>query len=120
MFKSILLLNADKLTVDAQSALRRCIEVFSNSTRFFVILTSKSQLLKPLISRFSSIYVEFPLIDNKYTNLNIYKNTYHLEDNINYQKYLKNKNSYLKKIISSYEKNEINLFELTDKLYNNS
>ena len=35
LFKSIILFNADKLTVDAQSALRRCIEQFSNSTRFF-------------------------------------------------------------------------------------
>ena len=28
IFKSIILLNADKLTMDAQSALRRCIELF--------------------------------------------------------------------------------------------
>ena len=34
-FKSIVLLNADKLTIDAQSALRRCIELFSHCTRFF-------------------------------------------------------------------------------------
>ena len=31
-FKSIVLLNADKLTMDAQSALRRCIELFSHNT----------------------------------------------------------------------------------------
>ena len=36
IFKSIILLNADKLTIDAQSALRRCIELFSHSTRFFI------------------------------------------------------------------------------------
>ena len=30
IFKSIILLNADKLTIDAQSALRRCIELFSH------------------------------------------------------------------------------------------
>ena len=34
--KSIILLNADFLTIDAQSALRRCIELFSNYTRFFM------------------------------------------------------------------------------------
>ena len=31
IFKSIILLNADCLTTDAQSALRRCIELFSNT-----------------------------------------------------------------------------------------
>ena len=34
-FKTIILLNAGNLTIDAQSALRRCIEQFSNTTRFF-------------------------------------------------------------------------------------
>ena len=33
-FKSVILLNADNLTIDAQSALRRCIEQFSQNTRF--------------------------------------------------------------------------------------
>ena len=40
-FKSIILLNADKLTIDAQSALRRCIESFTYSTRFFIIVEDK-------------------------------------------------------------------------------
>ena len=38
IFKSIILLNGDKLTVDAQSALRRCIELFSHNTRFFIVV----------------------------------------------------------------------------------
>ena len=38
IFKSIILLNADKLTIDAQSALRRSIEVFNHTTRFFIIV----------------------------------------------------------------------------------
>ena len=37
-FKTVILSNADKLTVDAQSALRRCIELFSHTTRFFIII----------------------------------------------------------------------------------
>lgn len=57
-FKSVVLLNADKLTIDAQSALRRCIELFNHSTRFFVIVNDKSKLLKPILSRLCSIYVE--------------------------------------------------------------
>ena len=40
-FKSIILLNADKLTMDAQSALRRCIELFSHNTRFFIVAEDK-------------------------------------------------------------------------------
>ena len=48
MFKSIILLNADKLTIDAQSALRRCIEVFNHTTRFFIIVEDRYKLLKPI------------------------------------------------------------------------
>ena len=40
-FKTIILSNADKLTIDAQSALRRCIELFSHNTRFFIIVEDK-------------------------------------------------------------------------------
>lgn len=57
MFKSIVLLNADKLTTDAQSALRRCIELFSHNTRFFIIVEDKYKLLKPILSRFCEIYI---------------------------------------------------------------
>ena len=37
-FKTVILANADSLTIDAQSALRRCIEQYSATTRFFVIV----------------------------------------------------------------------------------
>ena len=57
-FKSVVLLNAEKLTIDAQSALRRCIEIFSKSTRFFIVTHNKSSILYPIISRFSEIYVQ--------------------------------------------------------------
>ena len=38
LFKSIVLFNAGNLTTDAQSALRRCIEKFSHTTRFFIVV----------------------------------------------------------------------------------
>ena len=60
LFKSIILSNADKLTIDAQSALRRCIELFSHTTRFFIIVEDKYKLLKPILSRFAEIYVSYP------------------------------------------------------------
>jgi len=69
IFKSIILLNADKLTMDAQSALRRCIELFSHNTRFFIIIEDKYNLLKPILSRFCEIYVPEPEYDNEIINL---------------------------------------------------
>ena len=57
LFKSIVLYNADELTIDAQSALRRCIELFSHNTRFFIVVENKHKLLKPILSRFCEIFV---------------------------------------------------------------
>tara|TARA_Y100000389_G_scaffold171405_1_gene179047 strand:- start:1029 stop:1793 length:765 start_codon:yes stop_codon:yes gene_type:complete len=67
-FKMIILINADKLTYDAQSALRRCIEVYNTSTRFFIIMDDKNKLMKPILSRFSHIYVnnDYKYSDNDY------------------------------------------------------
>ena len=69
IFKSIILLNADKLTIDAQSALRRCIELFSHNTRFFIIAEDKYNLMKPILSRFCEIYVPEPMINGNIVNL---------------------------------------------------
>ena len=69
IFKSIVLLNADKLTMDAQSALRRCIELFSHNTRFFIIAEDKYNLMKPILSRFCEIYIPEPVINNNIINL---------------------------------------------------
>jgi DNA polymerase III delta prime subunit len=68
-FKSIILLNADKLTMDAQSALRRCIELFSHNTRFFIVAEDKYNLMKPILSRFCEIYVAEPVINGQSVNL---------------------------------------------------
>lgn len=57
LFKSVVLLNGDHLTMDAQSALRRCIEQFSHHTRFFVVAENKNKLLSPILSRFCEIYI---------------------------------------------------------------
>jgi len=71
VFKSIVLLNADKLTIDAQSAMRRCIELFSHTTRFFIIVEDKYKLLKPILSRFCEIYVPEPTHNG--VGINLYK-----------------------------------------------
>ena len=64
-FKSIILFNAGNLTTDAQSALRRCIEQFSHTTRFFIIVENTDLLLKPILSRFCNIYIPHPIINEK-------------------------------------------------------
>ncbi len=82
IFKSIILLNADKLTMDAQSALRRCIELFSHTTRFFIIVEDKYKLLKPILSRFCEIHVPEPIYNGNAINLYKYniRETFKLDD----------------------------------------
>jgi len=72
IFKTIVLINADNLTIDAQSALRRCIELFSSNTRFFIIVENKQKLLNPILSRFCEIYVPEFIKDGKVLNLHQY------------------------------------------------
>jgi DNA polymerase III delta prime subunit len=71
-FKTIVLYNADSLTNDAQSALRRCIEQFSFNTRFFIVVENKHKLLNPIVSRFCEIYVPERVLDGKNINLHQY------------------------------------------------
>jgi len=79
-FKTILLLNAHHLTIDAQSALRRCIELFSYNTRFFIIVENKNQLLNPILSRFCYIYVPEYYCNNEIVNLYQYKCPSYMEE----------------------------------------
>ena len=72
-FKSIILLNADNLTIDAQSALRRIIEVYSQSTRFFMIAENKNKFMKPILSRLCEIHVCNPYIQKKVVNLHVHQ-----------------------------------------------
>lgn len=94
-FKCIVLYNADKLTIDAQSALRRCIEIFSHSTRFFMIVDNISKLLNPIHSRFCSIYV--------------YEKTSNLYNQINDDH---------KKTIQNVLKSNKDIYEMSETLYN--
>jgi len=116
IFKSIVLLNADKLTMDAQSALRRCIELFSHNTRFFIIAEDKYNLMKPILSRFCEIYVPEPVINNNIINL--YQ--YNLNEVFNMKDSKIQRLEWLKKeLIKSVNKN-INLEDLIticNKLY---
>tara|TARA_B100000795_G_scaffold197213_1_gene151192 strand:+ start:2876 stop:3667 length:792 start_codon:yes stop_codon:yes gene_type:complete len=92
-FKSIILFNAEKLTMDAQSALRRCIEQFSHNTRFFIIVENIDSLLKPILSRFCNIYIPLP----KITNINLHIKKYEIYDNYKEKRILWLKNKLMKK-----------------------
>lgn len=119
VFKSIILLNADKLTMDAQSALRRCIELFSHSTRFFIVIEDKYKLLKPILSRFCEIYIPNPIYKNK--EINLYK--YNLLNTFPFQDIKKTKTEWLKKELEKNMKpmvtvlNLKQLFAFVTKLY---
>lgn len=116
IFKSIILLNADKLTMDAQSALRRCIELFSHNTRFFIIAEDKYNLMKPILSRFCEIYVPEPVINGEIVNL--YK--YNLNQTFQTKDIKTNRYDLLKKdILKSVSKQSTikDLMDFSTKLY---
>ena len=116
IFKSIVLLNADSLTIDAQSALRRCIEVFCINTRFFIIVEDKHKLLNPILSRFCEIYIPQRMIDGRFINLHQDKMS------LNYGN-PQNKLESLKIIMHDFVKKHSNnyqlpfLIELSNELY---
>jgi DNA polymerase III delta prime subunit len=115
-FKSIVLLNADKLTMDAQSALRRCIELFSHNTRFFIIAEDKYNLMKPILSRFCEIYVPEPVLNGKI--LNLYQ--YNLNEVFKMKDVKNTRIEWIKKELTKNVNKKINLDELMDlcvKLY---
>ena len=107
-FKTIVLYNADELTIDAQSALRRCIEIFNFNTRFIIVTNNKDKILKPILSRFCEINIPYPIIKNKQVNLHKYK--------INKKAYNKDKENWLQKYLNNIEME--NLCESVEILYN--
>jgi len=112
IFKSIILLNADKLTIDAQSALRRCIELFSHSTRFFIVVDDKYKLLRPILSRFCEIFIPQPTINNKPINLH----QYHLECCFHIDKANKSKKQKFKVEFDKI-KHKDDIFTISEKIY---
>lgn len=95
LFKSIVLFNADQLTTDAQSALRRCIEQFSHTTRFFILVENENRLLKPILSRFCNIHIPHPIIDDEQLSLHEYN-----KRSINNHDVYEKKRQWLKKNIT--------------------
>ena len=113
IFKSIILFNANHLTIDAQSALRRCIEEYSHTTRFFIIINNKDKLLQPILSRFCILFIPNPLFNGKRINLYEYnkenQSIIHLQQEEK-QKFLKRKTKNI---------NMTNIIPLVQLLYQN-
>lgn len=119
-FKSIVLFNGDKLTMDAQSALRRCIELFSHNTRFFIVVEDKYKLLRPILSRFCEIYISEPMLNGQLLNLYKYNlgETFKMSDIKNQRlEWLKRE---LQKVDVSITEDELQsiVIKLYEKAYN--
>jgi replication-associated recombination protein RarA len=121
LFKTIVLLNADKLTIDAQSALRRCIELFSSNTRFFIIVENKHKLLNPILSRFCEIYVPEYIENGKVINLHQNKMNSNLIYNNKIQENQEWINNKINSTIINNSDNNIHnkLLELSVEFYEN-
>jgi DNA polymerase III delta prime subunit len=99
--------------MDAQSALRRCIELFSHNTRFFIIVEDKYKLLKPILSRFCEIYVPEPEYKGKIINL--YK--FNLDETFKLTSIKNVKVEWLKKELQKPITLETDLIAFSTKLY---
>ena len=111
LFKSIVLLNADKLTIDAQSALRRCIELFCHSTRFFIVVDDKNKLLKPILSRFCDIYIpDTAVIAN---NLHRHK----LEQDLGFNAIKRARSAKLTALLNAQDTTSVSASELSSSNY---
>lgn len=112
-FKTIVLLNASYLTIDAQSALRRCIELFSYNTRFFMIVENKDKILNPIVSRFCEIYIPDYISNDKIMNLHAYSKNFH------YNLDMKNKSDVWihKKMNAIKTKDHITLSRFAEEIY---
>lgn len=114
--KSVILLNADSLTIDAQSSLRRLIELNNKTTRFFIVVNNYERLLRPIISRFCSIYFNLPIVNGKYMT---YNNILHKNINNNNQKVLKRLISkYREQIDINNLKSNADIVNISSILYN--
>lgn len=116
-FKSVVLLNADHLSVDAQSALRRCMEQFSNTTRFFGVANDRNRLICPILSRFSLVGTgDLPLHVGPISA----QVPFFVDTNVPVLVNNHNRQNELQKIMDEItpETTDVQLMEVADNLYN--
>ena len=117
--KIIIMSNAEHLTNDAQSALRRCIEVFSKTTRFFFITENKSLLMAPILSRFCNIHIPGPIQPKYKNNFHIMKTHSNQSHNIFISENKKRKMWLKKYIIKQTEWTTENILIIANILFDN-
>lgn len=110
-FKTIVLFNADNLTIDAQSALRRCIELFSYNTRFFIVIEDKNKLLNPILSRFCEIHVP-DIVDQSGKPINLH--SYYLERSFGPKL---DKSQWFQSKMKSFDGSEESSLQMTENIY---
>lgn len=109
-YKSIVLLNAEFLTIEAQSSLRRMIEIYSNTTRFFIITNDRERIITPIKSRFCNI-ITTEFIENKVANHYIKK----------FRDIQIHPDTKMNKLLRDFENNNIDdLLRLSHELYQES
>lgn len=113
--KTVVLDHADELTDDAQSVLRRCIEIYT-STRFFILIEDYSRLIDPIISRFCCLYVGLPTIEGKRWNLHEYN--IRVANKLIAPHYSRIK--VLTNLINKCGNDDISILDLSHQLYNMS
>lgn len=110
--KTIVLTNAGDLTTDAQSALRRCIELFSKSTRFFLVVEDKSRLLRPILSRFCEIHVPLPLVNGHALSLHRHR----LIETLGVDQGRKSRLAWIKKQIGACQPSYVSIMDLVNSI----
>ena len=98
--------------MDAQSALRRCIELFSHNTRFFIVAENMDNLMLPILSRLTQIYVPEPILNSK--SINLYK--YNLNAVFDMKDEKVTSENWLKKELQKQNKKTHNPSAIRDKL----
>jgi len=106
--KYIILKNAHYLTMDAQSSLRRTIEVSSHTTRFILTTIKTRLLIKPIVSRLSHILLD---------DLQLNERDFYYKDNIYYRDTKYNKAFNSLKYIEHWSNND-EIINGIEKLHN--
>ena len=119
-YKVIVLLNAEYLTIDAQSALRRCMELYSKTSRFVMVVTKKEKILKPILSRVCDIFCPQPKIDNVLINMNSYIANKNLDLTNFYKSFNKKLTSSINQFIKNKNYSLTNIYSFSKKLFNQS